>query len=281
MDLSAIPVVQQLIEMALTEDIGPGDITSDNLIPEDQAGEGIIIAKEPMVVAGLEVAASVFEWLDPDADIYFACRDGDHLESGSTVVELNGRMRALLKGERTALNFLQRLSGIATHVNRYVKEVKDLPVRIVDTRKTTPGLRVLEKYAVRVGGAHNHRTGLFDGVLIKDNHIAACGGIAEAVQTIRGNISHLVKIEVEVSSPGEVDEALGAGADVIMLDNMDPEQIRAAVKRIDGNALVEVSGGVTMENILSLAQSGVDIVSIGALTHSAVAVDLSMRIQQV
>jgi nicotinate-nucleotide pyrophosphorylase (carboxylating) len=187
-------------------------------------------------------------------------------------------LAALLKGERTALNFLQRLSGIATQARDYVAEVAGTSVKLVDTRKTTPGWRVLEKYAVRIGGAHNHRMGLYDGVLIKDNHIAVSGGIANAVKKARQAISHLVKVEVEASTMEEVKEALAAGADIIMLDNMDLEQIRQAVRLIDKKALVEVSGGVTRKQLTDLVQTGVDLISIGALTHSAVAVDLSMNI---
>jgi nicotinate-nucleotide pyrophosphorylase (carboxylating) len=194
---------------------------------------------------------------------------------------MEGALSTLLKGERTALNFLQRLSGIATQARSYVKEVDETSVKLVDTRKTTPGWRVLEKYAVRMGGAHNHRMGLYDGVLIKDNHIAVAGGITEAVESARKAISHLVKVEVEASNMTEVKEALSAGADIIMLDNMNLKQIEEAVAVIDHRALVEVSGGVTRNQLKALAQTGVDLISIGALTHSAVAVDLSMRIEPI
>lgn len=270
--------IEHLINLALQEDIGPGDITTDNLIPENKKGQGIIIAKEPLVLAGLDVAKQVFTILDLNADFSSNHEDGDRIEDRETILEIKGSLRALLKGERTALNFLQHLSGIATHVRSYVDQLGDLPVRLVDTRKTTPGWRVLEKYAVRKGGATNHRMGLYDGVLIKDNHIAACGGIAEAVKQIRSRISHLVRIEIEASDLSHVREALNAGADAIMLDNMDLDQIQEAVKLISGRALVEVSGMITRKNLKAYAGIGVDIISSGALTHSAPSVDISMRI---
>jgi len=271
--------VKKLIDDALAEDIGSGDITTDNLVAPDQTGHAVILAKEPMVLAGLEIAIQVFETLDPSLAMESRYTDGDQLAAGDRVMALTGRLRPLLHGERTALNFLQRMSGIATHVSAYAAAVKDYPVRLVDTRKTTPGWRVLEKYAVRIGGAANHRMGLYDGVLIKDNHIAACGGITTAVTRVRANTSHLVKIEVEVGTLDEVAEALSAGADVIMLDNMDLEQIRAAVAAIDQRAVVEISGNVSLEKLPELARTGVDIISVGALTHQAQSVDISMRIK--
>ena len=271
--------VQHLIEIALKEDIGSGDITTESLISPELSGRGSIIAKEALFIAGLDVAKQVFKSLDPDLIFSPKYRDGDAVEEGETVVKIEGKLRALLMGERTALNFLQRLSGIATHTRSFVDALGDTRVRLVDTRKTTPGWRVLEKYAVRVGGAHNHRMGLYDGVLIKDNHIAVCGGIKNAVESIRGRTSHLLKIEVEASSQGEVKEAIDAGADVIMLDNMDLKQIKAAIALIDGKAEVEVSGRVAKEDLLLLADAGVDIISIGALTHAAKSMDVSMRIE--
>ncbi len=271
---------RHLINLALREDIGPGDITTDNLIPKEMEGRGIIIAKEPLILAGLDVAKQVFTILDSNVDFFSEHEDGDRIEDRTTILEIKGSLRTLLKGERTALNFLQRLSGIATHVRSYVDLLGDLPVRLVDTRKTTPGWRILEKYAVRTGGAFNHRTGLYDGVLIKDNHIAACGGIPEAVRRIRGMTSHLVRIEIETSDMDQVRDALSSGAEVIMLDNMNHDQIREAVKLISGRALVEVSGMITKKNLRALAEIGVDIISSGALTHSAPSVDLSMRISQ-
>jgi len=271
--------IKPLIDMALSEDIGPGDITTDYLIDEFATGDAVIVAKENLILAGSSVAECVFKTLDPAIDIFRTFRDGDEVKKGDVVMEIKGKMRALLKGERTALNFLQRLSGIATHVRSYVNELGETRVRLVDTRKTVPGHRVLEKYAVRVGGAFNHRMALYDGVLIKDNHIAACGSIEKAVSTLKRHVSHLVKIEVEVTDMKEVDEALAARADVIMLDNMTLDQIAEAVKRIEGRALVEVSGSVTRGMLVPLAMAGVDIISSGALTHQARAVDLSMRIR--
>lgn len=272
--------LKSFIRNALKEDIGPGDITTENLVPADKAGEGIIVAKEALTIAGLEIAGDVFHFLDPGMNLVSAYRDGDPAAAGDTLLTLSGNLRAMLMAERTALNILQRLSGIATHVRSFVDIIGDRPVRLVDTRKTTPGLRTLEKYAVRVGGAANHRYGLFDGVLIKDNHIAACGGITTAVKRARRGISHLLKIEVEVSDIEQVKEALAAGADVIMLDNMAEDDIRASVRLIAGRVPVEVSGGVTRENLAALCQTGVDIISVGALTHSARSVDISMRIRQ-
>jgi nicotinate-nucleotide pyrophosphorylase (carboxylating) len=270
---------QHLIKIALKEDIGSGDITTDNLVDPDLEGKGIIIAKEPFVIAGLDVAGQVFKHLNAEVVFTSIYSDGNFVKEGDTIATVEGNLRALLSGERTALNFLQRLSGISTCVRSYVDELKNKRVRLVDTRKTTPGWRVLEKYAVRVGGAHNHRMGLYDGVLIKDNHIAACGGIQKAVDRIRTRVSHLVKIEVEVSTLDQVKDALKVGAEVIMLDNMSIEQIKEAVAFINKKALVEVSGNVTKSGLNSLADAGVDIISVGALTHSAGCVDMSMRIE--
>jgi nicotinate-nucleotide pyrophosphorylase (carboxylating) len=270
--------VKSLIDAALAEDIGPGDITTELLIPSEAAGVGTIIAKEELVVAGLHVARQVFARLDPAVRFDPARSDGDVVAAGTAVAVIRGPLRALLTGERTALNFLQRLSGIATQTRAYVSALGTGRAVLVDTRKTTPGWRYLEKYAVRVGGAKNHRMGLFDGVLIKDNHIAVSGGIQAAVQRARSGASHLLRIEVEVESLQEVEKALAAGADVIMLDNMDLPTIRTAVDRIAGRATVEVSGGVTNEGLAALADAGVDLISSGALTHSARSVDLSMRI---
>jgi len=273
--------VHRLIDLALEEDIGSGDITTHCLIAPETLSEGAIIAKEPLVVAGLALAQNVFQRLDPEVDFRPNASDGDQVAAGDIVVNLKGSLGGMLTAERTALNFLQRLSGIATNVSAYMKLIGDRQVRLVDTRKTTPGWRVLEKYAVRVGGAANHRMGLFDAVLIKDNHIAGGGGIKAAVERVRGRVSHLTKIEVETTSIDEVREALAAGADVIMLDNMDLAAISEATRLINKRALVEISGGVTREGLEALADSGVDLISVGALTHSARAVDLSMKIKEV
>lgn len=271
--------LSHLIDIALMEDIGAGDITTDYAIGPTAEGRGEIIAKETAVIAGLEIAEEVFKRLDPGAVISFEVSDGDRVSSSTRLLTVQGKLRGLLKSERTALNFLQRLSGIATLTRKYVDTIKGLPTRLVDTRKTTPGWRVLEKYAVRVGGAHNHRMGLYDGVLIKDNHIAACGSIEQAISKIRQNVSHLIKIEVETAGLDQVQDALDAGADVIMLDNMDIAAIKQAVSLINRRALVEVSGNVTHKNLRELAATGVDMISVGALTHSARSVDLSMRIE--
>ncbi|MBW2569240.1 MAG: carboxylating nicotinate-nucleotide diphosphorylase [Deltaproteobacteria bacterium] len=270
--------IEQLIEIALQEDIGSGDITTDNLVKPDIKGHGKIIAKEQLVIAGLDIACRVFERLDPQIVYKPLFTDGDRVKKGEVVVEVEGRLCSLLVGERAALNFLQRLSGIATHVRSYVDMLGDRDVRLVDTRKTVPGWRVLEKYAVRVGGAHNHRMGLYDGVLIKDNHISVCGGINKAVSSIRNSVSHFMKIEVEVSDIDGVREAIDSGVDIIMLDNMDIKQIKEAVEFINGKAMVEVSGGITIDDLNYLVDAGVDIISSGALTHHAKSVDLSMRI---
>jgi nicotinate-nucleotide pyrophosphorylase (carboxylating) len=270
--------IDELIHMALKEDIGPSDITTDALVDPALTGRAEIVAKEALVLCGLAVARRVFQRLNPSIALQSAFDDGEPVAAGQVTAELCGPLYELLRGERTALNFLQRLSGIATQARAYSEAVKQWPVIIVDTRKTTPGWRTLEKYAVRCGGAANHRFGLYDGVLIKDNHIAVGGGIRAAVEKIRARVSHLVKIEVEVADLDQVEAALAAGADVIMLDNMDPSRIRQAVRLIDHRARVEVSGGVTLENVRELAATGVDLISVGALTHSARAVDLSMRI---
>ena len=276
--LNFIGPIDRLIDMALDEDLGSGDITTQHLIPAGAQGTARIIAKELLVICGLPVSQRVFQRVAPHIRIDSDHADGDVVNPGQIVARLTGPLAGLLAGERVALNFLQRLSGIATHVRTYAQAVTGTAVRLVDTRKTTPGWRVLEKYAVRIGGGYNHRMGLYDGVLIKDNHIAACGGIQTAVERIRTHTSHLVKIEVETTTLEEVQEALTAKADVIMLDNMDPATIKKAVALIAGRALVEVSGGVTLENLTTLAKTGVDIISVGALTHSARAVDLSMYI---
>ncbi len=273
--------IKYLIEFALEEDIGPGDITTDSVVGPEDLGKGRIVAKEPMVLAGMDIARQVFAAVDPDVVFEPIFADGESVTTGQTVLNVRGRLCSLLRGERVALNFLQRLSGIATLSRTYVEKLGNRKIRLADTRKTTPGWRVLEKYAVRVGGADNHRTGLYDGVLIKDNHIAACGGIGKAIMQVRERVSHLVKIEVEVEDLQGVREALDAGADVIMLDNMETARIHEAVGMIQGRALVEVSGNVTLERLPELGATGVDIISCGAITHSARSMDLSMKIQAV
>jgi nicotinate-nucleotide pyrophosphorylase (carboxylating) len=271
--------LDRLIELAIIEDIGPGDITTAALPNRSLKGEGTIIAKEPVVIAGLEAARRVFERIDPKIRFSALVSDGDEAPAGQEIARIAGDFRSLLTAERIALNFLQRLCGIATHVRSYVQELAGRSLRLVDTRKTIPGWRALEKYAVRLGGAGNHRMGLYDGILIKDNHIAAFGDIRAAVSAARQTASHLLKIEIEVSDLAQVREALAAGADVIMLDNMNEADIRQAVFEISGRAMVEVSGQVARWKLTSLADMGVDIISVGALIHAARFVDLSMRIQ--
>ena len=269
---------EKLIRLALEEDIGPGDITTDALIEPDRAATAVIFAKEPLILAGLRVAQEVFTTLDPAMSFDTTFHDGDRIESRDEILTAQGKFRVLLTGERTALNFLQRLSGISTLTRQYVDQVAGSKVRLTDTRKTTPGWRRLEKYAVKVGGADNHRFGLYDGILIKDNHVEACGGIREAVDRVRNERSHRSQIEVEVSDLNQVKQALESGVDIIMLDNMNLNDIRKAVTLIDGRALIEVSGGVTLDTLAEFANTGVDIISIGALTHAARAVDISMRV---
>ena len=270
--------IKELIRLALEEDIGSGDATSEALIEPGRVATAAIFAKEDLILAGLKVAQEVFFTLDSAVLFETIFQDGDRVESGSEILRARGKLRALLAGERTALNFLQRLSGIATLTRHCVDRVKGFGVQVTDTRKTTPGWRRLEKYAVRMGGGHNHRFGLYDGVLIKDNHILACGGISEAVNRARARKPHLLQIEVEATDLDQVKEALENGADVIMLDNMGLEDIRKAVALIQRRALIEVSGGVTLDTLAELADTGVDIVSMGAITHSPRAVDISMRI---
>jgi nicotinate-nucleotide pyrophosphorylase (carboxylating) len=271
--------LQNLIEHALAEDIGSGDVTSEATIPAEISSTAVILAKQHLVLAGLDVAREVFRRLDPAIAFTLYAKDGDVLHSGTEVATLSGNTRALLAGERVALNLLQHLSGIATLTAKYVEKVKGLKAEVLDTRKTIPGLRQLEKYAVRAGGGRNHRFGLFDGVLIKDNHITASGGIIKAVECARKKAHHLFRIEVETKTLGEVVDALAAGADVIMLDNMPVDLMREAVKLVAGRALVEASGNVTLETVRLIAETGVDFISSGSLTHSASAADISMKIK--
>ncbi len=269
---------ENIIKLALFEDSGQGDITAEYILPESLTGNGVIVAKESFVLAGIEVAKKVFKLLDPNCDTTSFFSDGEQVKNKDVVFEVKGDLLSLLKGERVALNFLQRLSGIATLTRSYVDTLKGSTVRLTDTRKTTPGLRGLEKEAVRTGGAYNHRMSLFDGVLIKDNHIAVAGSIKKAVDLVKKRASHLMKIEVEVSNFDEVKQALDAGVEVIMLDNMDYDQMSQAVNYINGRAIVEASGNVSLETLNKIAATGVDVISCGALTHQARSIDLSMRI---
>jgi nicotinate-nucleotide pyrophosphorylase (carboxylating) len=272
------PRTDHLIDLALEEDAGLGDVTSRAIFPPAHRSRAFIDARHELTVCGLEVAARVFARVDPALIVTLTARDGDHVKAGGKVLGVAGPTVALLTAERTALNFLQRLSGIATRARAFADAVAGTGVRIVDTRKTTPGWRALEKYAVRCGGCVNHRSSLGEHVLIKDNHIAAAGSLAKAVKLAQAAAPHLAKIEVEAKTLAEVREAVRAGAEVILLDNMTPAQIRAAVAAIGGAAVVEVSGGVRYETVRDYALPGVDVISIGGLTHSAPAADLGLTI---
>lgn len=268
-----------LISHALMEDIHTGDITTQAVVGDGGEGKARLVAKEPMVLAGMKVAARVFHLVDTAVRFIPAFADGSRIVQGDVLAHIEGNTAALLQGERVSLNLLQRMCGTATLTSQYVEAVRGTKARIVDTRKTTPGLRMLEKYAVRVGGGINHRTGLYDGVLIKENHIAAAGGISEAIRRARAYIPHTMKIEVETETLEQVSEALSAGAEIIMLDNMPPAVMRQAVDLIAGRAIVEASGGVNLDSVREIAETGVDIISVGALTHSARAMDISMLLE--
>lgn len=267
-----------LIKAALKEDVGSGDVTTMAVVPKGMRGEADFIAKEDLVVAGLFMVEQVFKRLDRGSSLKVFHRDGDHVKKGKRIATVSGKLRPLLTGERVALNFLQRLSGIATLTSKFVKEAGP-NVKILDTRKTTPCMRLPEKYAVKAGGGHNHRFGLFDSVLIKDNHIEAAGGVKEAVRRVYARYGKSIPVEVEAKTLKEVKEALSSGADIIMLDNMPVAMMRKALKIIKKKALVEVSGGITLDNVSKAASIGVDFISIGALTHSAKAVDISMEVR--
>lgn len=269
--------LDDLIRQSFKEDIGTGDITTLSTVPEEQTVSGRFIAKSSLVVCGIDVAVRVFSLIDERVRISVLARDGTSVSTGTIIAEIAGPARAILTGERVALNFLQLLSGIATRTRDCVEAVRGTKARITDTRKTTPGLRVLEKYAVRTGGGSNHRFNLSDGVLIKDNHIKAAGNITQAVRAARLSIPHTLKIEVEVENSGMIEEALACGADIIMLDNMSLEDMSAAVKRINGQAVVEASGNMGEKDLMAVARTGVDLISIGALTHSIMAADISLR----
>jgi len=270
--------LQEIIERALIEDVGHGDVTTESTVDPLAEGEATVTAKQGFLLAGLDAFLEVFFQLDPSMEFTVSRIDGDRVKKSEVFVELSGNLRVLLTGERVALNILQRMSGIATLTAKYVDAAEGTKARILDTRKTTPGLRQLEKYAVRVGGGHSHRHGLYDGVLIKDNHIAAAGGISAAVLAVRKRAPHTLAVEVECETLEQVAEAVRAGADIIMLDNMSASEMKKAVKSIGNKALVEASGNMTTRRAGEAARCGVDFVSVGALTHSAPAVDISMRI---
>ncbi len=271
--------VDNIIKTALLEDINYCDVTTDYLIPPEQEGSGRFVSKADGIVCGTEVAVRVFQLIDDSIKYEILKNDGDEVHKGDEILKLSGKTAALLKGERTALNLIQHMSGIATASNKYQKIVEGTKASIADTRKTLPGLRPLQKYAVMTGGAKNHRYNLSDAAMLKDNHIDAAGGITSAITKLRSRIGHMTKIEVETRNLDELKEALEAGADIIMLDNMSPELMKQAVEITNGRALLEASGGITDETLRAVAESGVDIISIGALTHSVKAFDISMYVK--
>ncbi len=274
--------LQEIVSRALAEDLAWGDLTTEALVPAGLPARAEVLAKAPGVVAGLPVLALVFTTVDPASVVEFRVEDGARVQPGQVVATVAGEARSLLSAERTALNFVQRLSGIATATAAYVEAIAGTGAAIVDTRKTVPGLRSLDKYAVRMGGGQNHRRNLSDGVLIKDNHLVAiaAGGrtLPEAVAAARRRWPHTVKVEVEVDRLDQIPDALAARADIILLDNMGPEQLREAVRLIAGRAITEASGGVTLESVRAIAEAGVDLISVGALTHSAKALDISLEL---
>jgi len=273
-------LVEDAVRAALLEDLGrAGDITTNATIPAMKQARAVIAARQPGIVAGLDLAKAAFRLLDPALSFETRIADGAAITPGAILATIEGPARALLSAERVALNFLGRLSGVATLTSRYVAAVAHTKVRIVCTRKTTPGLRTFEKYAVLCGGGFNHRFGLDDAILIKDNHIAVAGGIIPALRAVKAAIGHLVKIEIEVDTLDQLDEVLTEGADVVLLDNMTPARLREAVARVKGRLLTEASGGVTLETVAAIAESGVDMISVGALTHSAQVLDVGLDIQ--
>ncbi|WP_143814755.1 carboxylating nicotinate-nucleotide diphosphorylase [Magnetofaba australis] len=274
-----IPPWSDFVQNALAEDIGRGDITTNTFVPAGAEAEAVLVAKEDMVVCGLPVVREVFRQIDERIRILPEASDGAGVHAGNVICNIQGPARGILTGERVALNFFQNLSAVASLTSQYVERVDGLDCRIVDTRKTTPGMRLLQKYAVRVGGGHNHRMGLDDGVLIKENHIALAGSITNAVESMRSALTHLHRVEVETETIAQVREALEAGAHIIMLDNMSLEMMREAVAIAGGKALLEASGNVNLDNVRDVAETGVDLVSIGALTHSAGNKDVSLLVR--
>jgi nicotinate-nucleotide pyrophosphorylase (carboxylating) len=271
-------LVERAVAAALEEDLGQaGDITTDPIIPPHLTAEAEIVARKEGVIAGLDLAAASFKALDPDAQFVADVADGAHVAAGARLARVRGKARALLSAERTALNYLGHLSGIATLTAAYVAAIDGIKARIACTRKTTPGLRAFEKYAVRAGGGINHRYGLYDAVLVKDNHIAAAGGLAQALAKLRARTGHLVKVEVEVDTLDQLDEALRFPIDAVLLDNMDVATLKKAVAMVDGRVLTEASGGVNLERVRKIAETGVDLISVGALTHSAPRLDLALE----
>lgn len=271
------PAVEALVSLAVEEDLGRGDVTAESIFPDDdERGSGRMLAKEPLILCGLALVEAVTARVDPRIIVRRLAADGDRLERGQLACELEGPVRSVLSAERTALNFVQRLSGVATITRQFVDAVAGTRAIIVDTRKTTPGWRLLDKRAVVCGGGRNHRADLGSGLLIKDNHIAACGGVRQAIARARARAPHPLRIEVEVDTLEQLDDALAERAEIILLDNMTPAQVREAVERIAGRAMSEVSGGISLATVRAYAEAGCDLISVGALTHSARAVDLSL-----
>jgi nicotinate-nucleotide pyrophosphorylase (carboxylating) len=271
--------IGRLIVLALEEDVGPGDRTAEACIPSGARGSALIVAKETLIVSGVSAAARVFRALEPASELEALKGEGEEAGPGEGVLRVRGSLRAILSGERTALNLLQRLSGVATTTRRYVLALAGTRTRLLDTRKTTPGMRELEKAAVRAGGGLNHRGALFDGILVKDNHAAVAGGVGEAVRRARAGAHPLLKVEAEVGTPQQIEQALKAGADMLLLDNLGDDELRRAVQQVAGRVPLEASGGMTLDRLPRVAATGVDYVSVGALTHSAPAVDLSLLVE--
>jgi len=275
------PLLERIVRLGLEEDLGSGDITTEAIVDPRARGKAFLIAREELVLAGLPVFKRVFLELSRQMEFEEYFSEGDLVPEDQSVCLITGPLSSILKGERTALNFLQRMSGIATLTRQYVEKVKAFGAKVLDTRKTCPGLRWLDKYAVRVGGGHNHRFGLFDGILIKDNHIATAGSITGAVELAKRNAPHTVRVEIEVEDLAGLEEALLAGADAVLLDNMTPEEMAKAVQFVNGRIIVEASGGINLDTIEKVARSGVDLISVGALTHSPKAADFSLEISPV
>ncbi len=271
--------IDPLIELALAEDIGTGDITTESTVSPTQKGDGVIIVEDHGVIAGLPVARRVFQKIDSSLDFRNLVSDSDRVRKMTPIAEVKGHVNSILTGERIAINFLQRLSGTATLTAQFVALAAKYDVQITDTRKTTAGWRAIQKYAVCMGGGHNHRFGLFDGLLIKDNHIIAAESVAKAVKRAKLTVPHTLKIEVEVETPDQVEEALRAGVDILLLDNMPVELMRTTVEKIAGRVLIEASGNITLDKVDAVAETGVDLISVGALTHSAMPLDISLDLR--
>jgi nicotinate-nucleotide pyrophosphorylase (carboxylating) len=274
------PLVRSVVAAAIAEDLGlAGDITTDTIVPPEAMAVGVLATRSPGVIAGLQLTEAAFRQLDPQASFEILIADGAQAPANAVVARVSGKARALLTAERVALNFLGRLSGIATLTRQYVDAIAGCRAHIIDTRKTTPGLRAFEKYAVRAGGGMNHRVGLFDAVLIKDNHIVVAGGIGAAIEAARARAGHMVKIEVEVDTLAQLPEALTHRVDAVLLDNMSPAELKEAVRLVAGRAITEASGGVNLDTVRAIAEAGVDLISVGALTHSAPVLDLGLDLE--